>query len=136
MGLVVYALVRFDASFSVWGLLLSILLLLNGLILYTCLRLFSVLPVFWTHDRFGFNMLFEAMSRLCERPEVIFRGITHLILVTVLPFLVITSYPARAIFSDISAGAVVQSLAASVMLSLSVYVVWKRGLRVYSSASS
>lgn len=136
VGFFIYATVNFQGPLSVASLLLCVLLCLIGLAIYVCLRLFSVLPLFWLHSAFGFNMLFEALSNVMERPEVIFRGITHLVLVTILPFLVITSFPARALFGEIQLLDFLHAVAVLVLMVGLVAFIWNRGIRVYSSASS
>lgn len=112
------------------------IMLLNGLILFVCLRLFTVLPVFWTHSELGFHMLFMSLEQVAERPEVIFRGTTHLLFTTILPFLVITSYPARIFFGSISLLEICYAMLLTTLFFLLVLYVWKKGLKAYSSASS
>lgn len=135
-GYFFYTLGQYQGAVSAANLLLCALLVCIGFVIYVALRLFSVLPVFWTHSTFGFNMLFEALASTMERPEVIFRGISHLILVTVLPFLLISSFPARAVFGDIGALDIAQAVAVLLLMVTAVAFIWERGVRNYSSASS
>jgi ABC-2 type transport system permease protein len=131
-----YAAFNFQEELTVFNMLLCFLLGLVGLMIYVCLRLFSVLPVFWTQSALGFHMLFEALANITERPEVIFRGVSHFILVTVMPFLVVTSFPARAIFGEVGILDIFHALVVLVFLILLVAVIWNKGIKIYSSASS
>jgi len=131
-----YAINNYQGDLTFAGLLLALLLGLIGLVIYICLGLFAVIPIFWTHSNFGFHMLFEALSNISERPEVIFRGISHFVLVTVLPFLVVTSFPARALFGEIDLVHILHAVLVLLLIIAVTGFVWSRGIRVYSSASS
>lgn len=131
-----YAIARYEGTITAWNIAGILFLLLNSFVLLVCFRLFSVLPVFWTHSRFGFNMLFQSFEQVSTRPEVIFRGITHLIFLTIVPVFVITSFPARAFMGKLTAAEVVFALLVTLTFAYAVRLVWLAGLRSYSSASS
>jgi len=131
-----YAINNYQGDLSLASMVLCVLLGLIGLVIFVCLGMFAVIPIFWTHSNFGFHMLFEALSNISERPEVIFRGLSHVILVTVLPFLVVTSFPARAIFGEIDLLNIAHAVAVLILMLLLLAVIWNRGIRAYSSASS
>jgi ABC-2 type transport system permease protein len=136
LGFFWFALENFQGEFGFLHILSSLLLICLGVVMFVCLRLFAVLPVFWTHSPFGFHMLFEAISSVMERPEVLFRGFTHFVLVTILPFLVITSFPARVFFGDLTVFDLGHMLGVLILLLFAVHFIWNLGLRSYSSASS
>ena len=131
-----YAASIFPEPLSFLQILGFIFLLFNGLVLMIAIRLFTVLPVFWTHSDFGFHMLFMSLEQVMERPEVIFRGFTHLLFTTVLPFLVMTSFPARWFFGRLPWWEFVYAILLSGLFMAFTIFIWKKGLRVYSSASS
>jgi len=135
-GLLVYAVLTYKGEFGAAQILGFLFLLANGFVLIVCIRLFAVLPVFWTHSQFGFHMLFHALDQVVERPEVVFRGLTHLFFLTVLPFFVVPSFPARWFFGLLSLGEAAYALLMPLAFMLIVHAVWRRGLRAYSSASS
>ena len=136
LGIMFYAGSLFPDPFSLYQVLGFAFLLLNGFILMTALRMFTVLPVFWTHSELGFHMLYMSLEQVMERPEVIFRGVTHIIFTTILPFLIMTSFPARWFFGVLSWWEVLYAVSLSVFFFSFMVFIWQRGLRIYSSASS
>ncbi|MCB0336810.1 MAG: ABC-2 family transporter protein [Bdellovibrionales bacterium] len=135
-GVLIFGTTLFPDPLSMSAWFGWLLFLLNGMLLMVCLRMFTVLPVFWTHSNFGFHMLFMSLEQVTERPEVIFRGVSHVIFTTVFPFLVMTSFPARWVFGSLSSFECLYALMLSACFWLFTRYVWQRGLRVYSSASS
>lgn len=136
LAIMFYAGSLFTDPITLSQILGFIVLLFNGLLLIVSLRMFTILPVFWTHSELGFHMLFMSLEQIAERPEVIFRGATHLIFTTVLPFLIITSFPARWFFGELSVIEFFYGLGLSIFFFLVITYIWERGLKVYSSASS
>ncbi|MCO6430325.1 MAG: ABC-2 family transporter protein [Deltaproteobacteria bacterium] len=136
IGIMAYAVNLFPEPLSAAQLAGFLFLLANGFILMTAMRMFTVLPVFWTHSDLGFHMLYMSLEQVSERPEVIFRGLTHLLFTTLLPFIVITSFPARWFFGSLSWLEFSYAVALSVGFFGLMVFIWGRGLRVYSSASS
>jgi ABC-2 type transport system permease protein len=136
LGIMIYAINLFPTLPSILEFIAYAFLILNGVILISCLRLFTVLPVFWTHSDYGFHMLFMSLEQVSEKPEVIFRGISHIIFTTILPFLVITSYPARYFFGELSITEYFYAVFLTCLFALLAYLLWRKGLRAYSSASS
>jgi ABC-2 type transport system permease protein len=136
LGIMIYAIQLFPTTPNFFQMLGYFFLLLNGLIIFVCLRLFTILPVFWTHSELGFHMLFMSLEQLSEKPEVIFRGLTHFVFTTILPFLVITSFPARFFFGSLEVFEFIYMTLLTIIFMYLVKVIWQRGLRVYSSASS
>lgn len=135
-GVLTYALASYTEPFGAVELLGFLFLLANGFVLVACIRLFAVLPVFWTHSQFGFHMLFHALDQVLERPEVIFRGMMHAVFLTIIPFFVVTSFPARWFFGALSIWELSYALLLTLCFVLLVGIVWNRGVRAYSSASS
>ncbi len=135
-GIMIYSMSLFPESLSIGQILGFLFLLLNGFILMVCLRLFTVLPVFWTHSDLGFHMLYMSIEQVTERPEVIFRGITHLVFTTIFPFIIMTSFPARWFFGTLSWFEFSYAVGLSLLFLFITLFIWKKGLRIYSSASS
>jgi ABC-2 type transport system permease protein len=136
LGIMIYAIGLFPDPLSFTQMLGFVFLLFNGLILTIALRMFTVLPVFWTHSDLGFHMLYMSIEQVTERPEVIFRGLTHVIFTTIFPFIVMTSFPARWFFGTLSWMEFFYAVALSTLFLSTTYYIWLRGLKIYSSASS
>ncbi len=135
-ALLIYAITSFSEPVTAVQLIGFFFLLANGFILLTCIRLFAVLPVFWTQSQFGFHMLFSALDQVAERPEVVFRGLAHFLFLTVVPLFVATSFPAECFFGTLSTAEAGYAVSTTLVFALIVRLVWRRGLGAYSSASS
>lgn len=135
-GLLTWAVWRYPVSFSGPQILLYLLFIGNGAYLYYVIHVFFILPVFWSHGGRGFEVIFYAVKQFAERPDRIFHGPIRLLLVTVLPFLLIASYPARILLDGISLVTLLHLCLTSVGLTFLLLLAWRRGLRAYASASS
>lgn len=136
LGIMIYAAGLFPDPLTVSQVAGFSFLLFNGLVLMVVLRMFTVLPVFWTHSELGFHMLYTSLEQVTERPEAIFRGASHLIFTTVFPFIVMTSFPARWFFGTLSALEFMYAVSLSVFFFCLMLYIWNRGIKIYSSASS
>jgi len=136
LGILVWAVGNLPYSIGVAQLTLSLVLLLNGVFLFYCLRWLSILPVFWSQTGRGLDNLFWQMNDLMQRPDAIYRGMFRIILVTVIPFALMASFPARIAVEGVSWGIILHALCASIWMFMLLLFVWRRGLKIYSSASS
>lgn len=136
VGILVWSLASYSASFEIGKLLLFGVFLINGTLLYFALHILFLLSVFWTQSDRGFDELFYAFDKTYQRPDGIYKRYLKGLLLYVLPFSVVASYPTRVLFEN-NTGALSFTIALS---SLTTYIlvalIWKRGLRIYSSASS
>ncbi len=107
-----------------------------GSILHSMVHLLVLIPVFWLHSAGGLHGIFYSMSRCMERPDGIFTGWARRILVTVFPFCLMASFPARVYLEGPRAGILLHFAAVVAAVSAFVYWLFGRGMRAYSSASS
>lgn len=135
-SMLIWAILRYPGEFSALQIMVFLGLLLNGAYLYWLIHMCFVIPVFWTHSAHGFQMLFYSLKQFAERPDPIFQGWMRRGLTTILPFLLIASYPAQILFSGLNATILIHSGLVSVGLTLFLLWFWDRALRSYSSASS
>ena len=135
-GILGYALNAYSGPFGAFDVVLYVLLLVNGAVLYHLLRLVTVIPVFWMQYGRGFEQLYWGLTRFMERPDEIFRGWLRRALVTVLPFSLMASFPARLLIEGFRPEILLHIAGVTVLLFLFVVWFWRRGLRAYSSASS
>ena len=136
IGIVTWAISNVPHPLSLGQLTLSLVLLLNGVFLFYCLRWLSIIPVFWSQTGRGLDNLFWQMNDLMQRPDAIYRGIFRTLLVTIIPFSLMASFPARIAIEGISWRVILHALCASVWMFAILLWVWRRGLKIYSSASS
>lgn len=107
-----------------------------GVLLHYILEMLFLIPVFWMHQGRGLKDLSYSLQKFSQSPDAIYRGWVRRILVSILPFGVMVSFPTRALFQDQVTGVVLHMLAVTLGLGLCMRWAWGRGLRSYSSASS
>lgn len=123
-------------DFTILQLGAYLLFLLVGTFLYYIVHMFFILCVFWTNSNRGFGDLFWSFSHILERPDRIYKGVLRKILVTVLPFAVMASFPARILIEGNIFEVVLHMTLVAIILFLVMLFIWNRGIRSYSSASS
>lgn len=131
-----YSLYHYPLPFSFSEVLLLILLLINGTLIYYCVQLLMILPVFWTQSTRGFIDLFYSMGLAMERPDKIYKGLVRIIFSTVIPFSLIAAFPARLFIEKFDGATLLHIVIVSLFLWGLVGFFWNRGLKNYSSASS
>jgi ABC-2 type transport system permease protein len=136
VGVLVYALASYSQPLPAAHVALFALLLLAGVLVHYVLHMLSVIPVFWTQSGTGFRELFWTFDPAMARPVDVYRGWMRRVLTTVLPLGVIVSFPCRVLFEGPSLSLVAHVLAVTAIGLGVVALLWRRGLRVYGSASS
>lgn len=136
LGLFAWALNGYQGEVTVARVALYALMILQGFFLYYFVRMTMVIPVFWTHSTRGFEQVFWGLSKFLERPDGIFTGWTRKLVVTVLPFSLMASFPARIFFEGFDFHLFAHCFAVTAAFFAFVVAFWRAGLRSYSSASS
>lgn len=131
-----YFLASYPVDFSVDKLFVFFLLLVNGAFLYFMTFLIFLMSVFWTSSPRGFADVFYAGEKIMHRPDGIFSGYMRRFFITILPFSVMASFPVRFLTENNEINILLQIFGASLLIYSVVFVLWKLGLRNYSSASS
>jgi ABC-2 type transport system permease protein len=131
-----YSLATYSANWTILELLGLLILLCNGVLIYYCIQMLMVLPVFWTHSARGFVDLFYTLGLAMERPDKIFRGWIRVLFTMIIPFALIASFPARAFIDGANAEMLIHLTVVSFIFWMIMLFVWRKGLRNYSSASS
>jgi ABC-2 type transport system permease protein len=135
-GIMAWALARYPEPIAVGRLLLYALFLLNGSFVYYCMRMYFVLPVFWTHSARGFDQLFWSLGHFMEKPDRIWSGWLRKALTFILPFTLMASFPARVFFEGPALEPIATMLGVSAALFGLLLLYWRKALAAYSSASS
>ncbi len=136
VGIAVWALVTYPAPLPAWNLVVYALLLALGFGIHYALQMLFLLPVFWTHSSGGLRDVFWTLDTYTQRPVGVFTGWVRRILLTVLPLGVIVSFPTRVLFEGPRLSTVLHMALAAAGTFGALLLVWSRGLRAYSSASS
>lgn len=131
-----YSIATYSEPWNFFQLLQLFVLLFNGVLIYYCIQMMMILPVFWTQSARGFVDLFYTLGLAMERPDKIFKGWIRILFTIFLPFALIASFPARAFIEGLNINMMVHMTLVSVALWTVMLLTWKFGLKIYSSASS
>ncbi|MFV8754401.1 ABC transporter permease [Nannocystaceae bacterium ST9] len=80
--------------------------------------------------------LMESLLDFARWPISVFRGPLKLLFTFVVPFAIMTSYPAQALAGELDGAAVAGAIVTALVLAGSARALWSRALRGYTSASS
>lgn len=135
-GILAWALGRAPDPWPAGSIAIYLGLLGLGAFLHYMVHLLMILPVFWFQSGSSLHAIFYSFQRFMERPDRIFSGWVRKVLVTVAPFSLMASFPARILIEGMD-WTLLAHFAAVVVVFFGVLLgVWNLGLRAYSSASS
>jgi len=135
-GIFIFSLFNYSISFSFLDVFLLLILILNGCFIYYCLQMIMILPVFWTQSTRGFIDLFYSLGLIGERPDRIYKGITRVIFTWIIPFCLISSFPAKIFIDGFDWPTIFHISVVTFIVWNITHFIWRSGLRSYSSASS
>lgn len=135
-GLLAWSLARYPGAVDVGSVSLYLGLLCLGIFLQYAIHFAFLIPVFWIHSAHGLGELFFVLERYTGRPHEIFKGWVRRLLVSVLPFALFVSFPAKAFFEGFTWSLVLHMLVVTAAAFAFMLWLWRRGLRAYASASS
>lgn len=135
-GIFAWALLRYPGHLGAPAILLFIAMLLVGETLHYALTLLFTIPTFWLHASSGLREIYWATEQYMQRPYGIFSGWMARVLVSILPFALIVSYPVRILFEGPSPTLLMHLLLVAALTLFVMIRVWNAGVRSYSSASS
>lgn len=136
-GIMVWSLMRYPETFPGHRIALFAAMIIVGAILRYFVRMAFIIPTFFTHSGRGFEMVFFHLNRFIERPDRIFYGSVRMILTTILPFCLMASFPARILLEEpFNYRLLAHFAAVTAIFAATVALLWRLGLRAYSSASS
>jgi ABC-2 type transport system permease protein len=136
IGLLAWSLARYPGSLGAGAITAYVALLLVGCVLHFSMQMLFIIPVFWLHTSGGLREIFWSLDRYTGRPHGIFTGWVRRVLVSLLPFSLIVSYPAALLFGQRAWPIVAQVAGVTAAVFLIMVCFWSRGVRAYGSASS
>ncbi len=136
VGILAWTVLRLPEPPHAVSLLLFLAMLPFGAVLHYQMHLVSLLPVFWMGSGSNLHGIFYSFARCMERPDRIFTGWIRRLLVSVLPFCLMASFPARVFLEGPHWPILLHFAAVITAFFLFIIFIWNRGLRAYSSASS
>ena len=136
VGVLVWALARYPGPLGAGPVLVFLALLAAGALLHYVTHVFFLVPVFWLHTPGGVREIYWSIQSLSTRPHRIFTGWLRRLLVSVLPFALIVSFPTQALFEGATPRLLLHVAAVLSAAWVAMVLFWRRGLRAYASASS
>ncbi len=135
-GFMAWALARYPGELGAVNLAIWAVMLAGGVILHWLVELCFLIPVFWLHQGTGLRDIAWSLNRYSQYPDGIYTGWMRRIVVSLLPFALMASFPCRALFSSDPWPVLLHTTVVVAGFSIFVAWLWDRGLRSYSSASS
>jgi ABC-2 type transport system permease protein len=135
-GIFVWAIHGYTPWPGIAKIVLFFLMLFNGSIIFASLNVMANALTFWTHSPRGFGELVWYMTKFSEKPDRIYTGFTRKVLTLVLPYAVVSSFPARLLLEAFSWHILLHMIGVSLFFVGMLILLWNRGLCDYSSASS
>ncbi len=135
-GILAYHINIYPSPLTPSKIFVYILFLINGAFLYYMTFMIFLMSVFWSQSPRGFSDVFYAAEKVFQRPDGIFQNYIRRFFLTILPFSIMASYPVKYLIEDNITPIVGQIIGASLFIYLIIFILWKKGLRDYSSASS
>ena len=136
IGVIFYALNGLGAAVSLGGLLLFATLVLNGVFIYYSILFILSAWTFWIGRSNNLLELYWQFGQFSRYPGDIYPWLLRRMLMTVIPMLVVSNFPAQVLIDKFEGGWIVYGFALGLsFLALTVWV-WGKGLQRYRSASS
>jgi ABC-2 type transport system permease protein len=136
VGYLGWALSGLTRAWSAWDVVVYGLFVVSGLMVYYALRFMFACLTLWLQDMGNVQFVWHQLFRLGTRPDGIYPAPLRLFIMSVFPIAFLASVPARALVEGPSWTLLLASWSLGLGLCLLSTIVWRRGLRSYSSASS
>ena len=136
LGVIFYALGKMGTGLSMGQALLFAALVANGVIIYYSILFILSVWTFWIGRSNNLLELYWQFGQFSRYPGDIYPWILRKLLLTLIPMLVVSNFPAGVLIHKIQSGWLFYGFALGlVFLALTVWV-WNQGLKRYRSASS
>jgi ABC-2 type transport system permease protein len=121
---------------SAGGIAMSALLFLVACAILYSLWILTVTAAFYVVRIDNLTFLFTAIFDAARWPSSVFKGALRVFFTFVLPLAVMTTFPAEALLGRLPPIALVEAVGGAVVFAVISRLVWLRGMRAYTSASS
>jgi len=135
IGVLGAAVVQLQMMLTFWQVMSFVLSLLAGLMILYAMLLALAALVFISPGVL-FTWIFDGLFQLARYPLPMYPGWLQLVLTWIVPVGVITSVPAQALTTTLDPLTLVAALLLAILLTAGASLLFRHGLRRYSSASS
>ncbi len=140
VAIVVYAARQLGLQPDAADLALYVLMLLCGLVIHYSIVAISVSLTFWIVKSEGIEGSYFTLTEFSRLPreayQGVLKGVANVVFVYALPVVVVSNVPARTLLGDFRWGEALWLLGVTVLWFALAVLIFNRGLRRYSSASS
>lgn len=136
MGVVIYAVHAKGLHPGIGDVALYALMVLCGVIIHYSILLLTMSLGFWITNAQGVEGSYFALTEFSRLPREAFRGFVELVFVWLIPVVVVSNAPARVLLHGFEPVWALGLVAAAALWFGAAALVFHRGLRRYSSASS
>lgn len=136
LPLFAYVLSTKTIKFTLINILLYLIFILIGVAIKYFFA-FSLMSLsFWMVKAYALQSIFAEFFNLTVYPESIYKGIIRILFSIVIPIMIIANLPTMVLMGYINFSYIIYSLTAFIIFWLLSCIVWKEGLKYYTSASS
>lgn len=134
--IVVIGMMKAQVTVTLGSLLLYLVMIVNGVIIFTMLQLILQLVSFWVIRTNVVNALFYQVIKFSEKPDAIYKGFLRRFFIFAIPMIVVVNFPSRVLLGILDTGYIVWGEIATILLLVIGIVGWRLSVKYYSSASS
>lgn len=135
-AVVIYAASQLHLQPSVLDVALYVVMVLCGLLIHYSALVLTVALAFWITSAQGIEGSYFTLFEFSRLPRQAFKGIANILFVWALPAVIVSNIPAETLLHGVTPLNVVWLFATAVFWFVIAVIVFHRGLRRYSSASS
>lgn len=135
-GVVIYSVHKLGLHPDFSDVALYAFMLLCGLAIHYSILVMSVSLVFWLTSAQGMEGIYFTLTEFSRLPREAFKGITSVLFVWIMPVVMISNVPAQSVLHGLDWKWAAWLFALAVAWFTATVIVFNRGLRRYSSASS
>lgn len=126
----------YHGAISFFNFLIFKISFILGILIFYCFEFIISCLVFWYRNFSVGGWLASEMTKYSRRPDSIYTGKFRRIVFTVFPMAMITSVPARVLIFGPDLYLILSQFIVTIIFLVIANLIWKRGLRLYESASS
>ncbi|MSU46103.1 MAG: hypothetical protein EXS42_02985 [Lacunisphaera sp.] len=135
-GVVIYSARQLGLHPGAADIALYALMVACGVIIHYSMLVLCIAPVFWITSAQGIEGSYFTLSEFSRLPREAFRGVANIAFVWILPVVVVSNAPASTLLHGLDLRVVGWLLAITVIWFTLAVIMFHRGLRRYTSASS
>ncbi len=136
LGIVAVAFARMGRVPAPADIAFAAVMMLASLLILYALWMIVISAAFWVVRLDNLAFMFSAVFDAARWPIHVFRGAWRFVFTFIVPFAVMTSYPAMALLGKLNTSTALAALAGAIAATALARIIWLFAIRNYTSASS